>query len=340
MALRSNGSRVLINVGGVLYETYKRTLHRYPHTLLGNDDKLKFHYCERTNQYFFNRSRVFFDAILFFYQSGGVLSCPHGVPYDLFEDECRYYELPEDAISQIKPPELRELLKDLEDTDEQVHTGPRTIRSKTWDLLQNPETSGGAKIFSIFSLFMITLSVISSCLESMPTLKMRPGTPWEDNPWAINELILNTWFLLELVISTLCAPKVFKFLTTTNAVIDIVAVVPYFLILIYNGETIDAWKKEGYQDDPAHENFRQLLQAPLDDAHEIMQARFPVPRYVETEHQGSQARFLLSRVNPSQTHNNMFMMGGDEAGSAILTDDVSLQVFMDHLKKLGVSSSN
>jgi len=115
----------------------------------------------------------------------------------------------------------------------------------------------------------------------------------------------------------------------------------YFLILIYNGETIDAWKKQGYQDDPAHENFRQLLQAPLDDAHEIMQARFPVPRYVETEHQGSQARFLLSRVNPSQTHNNMYMMGGGgDAGSAILTDDVSLQVFMDHLKKLAVSSSN
>lgn len=116
----------------------------------------------------------------------------------------------------------------------------------------------------------------------------------------------------------------------------------YFLILIYNGETVDQWKKAGYQNDPAHESFRQLLQAPLDDAHEIMQTRFPVPRYVETEHNGSQARFLLSRVNPSQTHNNMYMMGGGGAdgGSAILTDDVSLQVFMDHLKKLAVSSSS
>jgi len=33
------------------------------------------------------------------------------------------------------------------------------------------------------------------------------------------------------------------------------------------------------------------------------------------------------------------MMGGGDA-SAILTDDVSLQVFMDHLKKLAVSSAN
>ena len=34
-----------------------------------------------------------------------------------------------------------------------------------------------------------------------------------------------------------------------------------------------------------------------------------MPRYVVTEHMGSQARFLLSKVNPSQTHNNMYGWG-------------------------------
>eukprot|EP00794_Sanderia_malayensis_P019977 gene19977-21935_t len=114
----------------------------------------------------------------------------------------------------------------------------------------------------------------------------------------------------------------------------------FFLILIYHGETIDQWKNQGYDKDPAHENFRQLLQAPVDDAQEILQSRFPVPRYVQTQHMGSQARFLLSRVNPSQTHNNLYAWGSDGGGSAILTDDVSLQVFMEHLKKLAVSSSS
>ena len=46
-----------------------------------------------------------------------------------------------------------------------------------------------------------------------------------------------------------------------------------------------------YQDDPAYENFRQLLQAPVDDAQELLQNRFPVPRYVETYHGGSQVIF-------------------------------------------------
>lgn len=47
----------------------------------------------------------------------------------------------------------------------------------------------------------------------------------------------------------------------------------------------------------------------MDDAQEILQTRFPMPRYIDTEHGGSQARFLLSKVNPSQTHNNMYAYG-------------------------------
>ncbi|XP_078462491.1 protein transport protein Sec23A isoform X2 [Lampetra planeri] len=112
----------------------------------------------------------------------------------------------------------------------------------------------------------------------------------------------------------------------------------FFQILIYHGETVAQWCKSGYQELPEYDNFRQLLQAPVDDAQEILQTRFPMPRYIVTEHNGSQARFLLSKVNPSQTHNNMYAWG-QESGAPILTDDVSLQVFMDHLKKLAVSSA-
>ncbi|OXB66813.1 hypothetical protein ASZ78_003515 [Callipepla squamata] len=90
----------------------------------------------------------------------------------------------------------------------------------------------------------------------------------------------------------------------------------FFQILIYHGETIAQWRKSGYQDMPEYENFHHLLQAPVDDAQEILHSRFPMPRYIDTEHGGSQ-----------------------ESGAPILTDDVSLQVFMDHLKKLAVSSA-
>uniref|UniRef100_A0A5F8A7P6 Protein transport protein SEC23 n=1 Tax=Macaca mulatta TaxID=9544 RepID=A0A5F8A7P6_MACMU len=62
----------------------------------------------------------------------------------------------------------------------------------------------------------------------------------------------------------------------------------FFQILIYHGETIAQWRKSGYQDMPEYENFRHLLQAPVDDAQEILHSRFPMPRYIDTEHGGSQ----------------------------------------------------
>ena len=55
-----------------------------------------------------------------------------------------------------------------------------------------------------------------------------------------------------------------------------------------------------------------------------------------------QARFLIAKVNPSSTHNSMSPWGeyGGGAGTPILTDDVSLQVFMDHLRKLAVAGTS
>ncbi|GBP17835.1 Protein transport protein Sec23A [Eumeta japonica] len=90
----------------------------------------------------------------------------------------------------------------------------------------------------------------------------------------------------------------------------------FFQILIFHGETIAQWRALRYQDMPEYESFAQLLRAPVDDAQEILQSRFPIPRYIDTEQGGSQ-----------------------DGGAPVLTDDVSLQVFMEHLKKLAVSST-
>lgn len=112
----------------------------------------------------------------------------------------------------------------------------------------------------------------------------------------------------------------------------------FFHILIFHGKTIAQWKKAGYQDQPEYENFRQLLDEPKQEAKELLIDRYPLPRYIVTEEGGSQARFLLSKLNPSTTYNsNEFATNN---GAIVLTDDVSLQVFMDHLRKLVVSGSS
>ena len=63
----------------------------------------------------------------------------------------------------------------------------------------------------------------------------------------------------------------------------------------------------------------------------------PVPRLVDCDQNGSQARFLLAKLNPSATYNSSGQMGGG-GSDIIFTDDVSLQVFMEHLKRLAVQS--
>ncbi|KAF4727389.1 Protein transport protein Sec23A [Perkinsus olseni] len=114
----------------------------------------------------------------------------------------------------------------------------------------------------------------------------------------------------------------------------------YFHVVIWRGETIQAWFEAGYQDKDEYANFRQLLAAPEQDAKAILNDRFPVPKFVQTSQGGSQARFLTSKVNPSVTQNSTSGGFGDGNydGSVVLTDDVSLQKFIECLIKLAVQS--
>lgn len=111
----------------------------------------------------------------------------------------------------------------------------------------------------------------------------------------------------------------------------------FFHVVVFHGETIAAWREQGYHEQDEHAAFRALLEAPQSDAQLIMDARFPVPRYIVCDQHKSEARFLMAKLNPSVTHNtNLDGVGG--GGAQVYTDDVSLRVFMEHLMKLSVQT--
>lgn len=127
----------------------------------------------------------------------------------------------------------------------------------------------------------------------------------------------------------------------------------FFHVLVWHGRDIAQWREAGYHKQPGYEGFNDMLQQAENEAKSIVIKRFPVPRYIICDQGGSQARFLLSRLNPSTTHmtnstaggfndyqSSGGMMAAQAGGQAIFTDDVSLQVFMEHLKKLTVSGSS
>lgn len=72
---------------------------------------------------------------------------------------------------------------------------------------------------------------------------------------------------------------------------------------------------------------------------ELISDRFPLPRFIVCDAGGSQARFLLAKLNPSTTHTSSNYGGVSQTAQTIFTDDVSLQTFMDHLMKLAVSGT-
>lgn len=108
----------------------------------------------------------------------------------------------------------------------------------------------------------------------------------------------------------------------------------FFYIVIWKGETIVKWEDAGYHNDPNYENFKNLLQAPIDDAKFIMQERFPLPRFFICKPGDSNERKIKVRVNPSSlTANNATVESGN-----YFTEDVSLSLFMQHLIRMAVQS--
>ena len=108
----------------------------------------------------------------------------------------------------------------------------------------------------------------------------------------------------------------------------------FFHVVVWYGATIVQWRNDRIQDRPDYAYFGDLLKAPLNDAQGLMQARFPSPLFVECEYNAGSARFLMAKLNPSVTYHTG---GGAEGVPIIPTDDVSFEIFSQHLRRLATA---
>jgi len=67
-----SSERIVINVSGMRVETRLRTLGKFPDTLLGDYNRRTRYYDPLRNEYFFDRNRLCFDSILYYYQVNSV----------------------------------------------------------------------------------------------------------------------------------------------------------------------------------------------------------------------------------------------------------------------------
>lgn len=156
--------RLAINVSGMRYETQLRTLAQFPDSLLG-DPRRRLRYFDPTrNELFLDRSRICFDAVLYFYQSGGRLRRPANVPLDMFLEELHFYELGEEIIDRYKEDEGFP-------KEEERPLPANDLQRRLWMLFEHPESSGGARIIAIISVMVIVISILIFCLETLPEFR-------------------------------------------------------------------------------------------------------------------------------------------------------------------------
>ncbi|KAL0924373.1 hypothetical protein M5K25_005195 [Dendrobium thyrsiflorum] len=189
--------------------------------------------------------------------------------------------------------------------------------------------------FSIFPQFMFNL-------RRSQFVQVFNNSPDETAYFRIllnRESITNSVVMIQpsLISYSFAAPPSPALLDVASIAADrILLLDAYFSVVIFHGTTVAQWRNMGYQNQPEHQAFALLLQAPHDDAQMIIRDRFPAPRLVVCDQHGSQARFLLAKLNPSATYNSAHEVA--PGSDIIFTDDASLQVFCEHLQRLAVQS--
>uniref|UniRef100_A0A671KM35 Potassium voltage-gated channel subfamily A member 4 n=1 Tax=Sinocyclocheilus anshuiensis TaxID=1608454 RepID=A0A671KM35_9TELE len=230
--------RVVINVSGLKFETQLKTLAQFPDTLLGDPEKRIRYFDPLRNEYFFDRNRPSFDAILYFYQSGGRLKRPANVPFDIFSEEVKFYELGEEAMLKFREDEgfVKEEEKPLPEDE---------FKRQIWLLFEYPESSSPARGIAVVSVLVIVISIVIFCLETLPEFRddkefLSPGknstqadngfTPFND-PFFIVETVCIIWFSFEIIVRFFASPSKADFFKNAMNSIDIVSILPYFITL-------------------------------------------------------------------------------------------------------------
>lgn len=113
--------------------------------------------------------------------------------------------------------------------------------------MEYPESSIAARCVALLSVIVILLSIVVFCLETLPQFKHYRvvnstnasdfGTIEEDDipdfgePFFVIETVCIIWFTSELLVRFAACPDHLKFFKNVMNVIDIFAIIPYFITL-------------------------------------------------------------------------------------------------------------
>ncbi|XP_074798408.1 A-type voltage-gated potassium channel KCND2 isoform X4 [Natator depressus] len=242
---RSQDSLIVLNVSGTQFQTWQDTLERYPDTLLGSSERDFFYHAE-TQQYFFDRDPDIFRHILNFYRTGK-LHYPRQECISAYDEELAFFgiipEIIGDCCYEEYKDRRRENAERLQDDADQDHAAESslpsmTTRERMWRAFENPHTSTLALVFYYVTGFFIAISVIANVVETVPC-GVNPGRIKElpcGERYAVAFFCLDTAcvmiFTVEYLLRLVAAPNRYKFVRSVMSVIDVVAIMPYYIGLV------------------------------------------------------------------------------------------------------------
>lgn len=150
---KSDDEKLIVNVSGRRFETWRNTLEKYPDTLLGSNER-EFFYDEQTKEYFFDRDPDIFRHILNYYRTGK-LHYPKHECLTSYDEELAFFGIMPDVIGDCCYEDYRDrkrenaerLMDDkLSENGDQNLQQLTDIRQKMWRAFENPHTSTAALV--------------------------------------------------------------------------------------------------------------------------------------------------------------------------------------------------
>ncbi|XP_016414323.1 A-type voltage-gated potassium channel KCND2 isoform X2 [Sinocyclocheilus rhinocerous] len=242
---RGQDGLIILNVSGTRFQTWRNTLERYPDTLLGSTER-DFFFHEETNEYFFDRDPDIFRHILNFYRTGK-LHYPRHECISAYDEELAFFgiipEIIGDCCYEEYKDRRRENVERIQDDEENDNNKDMVLpdmsfRETMWRAFENPHTSTMALVFYYVTGFFIAVSVMANVVETVPC-GSGPNRAKEvscGERYVLAFFCLDTAcvmiFTVEYLLRLIAAPSRYKFVKSVMSIIDVVAIMPYYIGLV------------------------------------------------------------------------------------------------------------
>ncbi|XP_019627369.1 PREDICTED: potassium voltage-gated channel protein Shal-like [Branchiostoma belcheri] len=231
--------KVTINIGGRRYITRRGYLDKYPQTLLGSSER-EFFYDSDAQEYTFEAADPdIFRYILNFYRTD-VLHFPKAACWTTYNEEMEYFGIiPEIYMGDCCYEDYRHCSMRHNEEDfvrrkllDRVGDNPHlSVRQRMWNVLQNRKGSTLGPVVNYVTGYFIAVSVISNIVETVKCGPPDGPTCGERYSWAFRclDTVCVALFTIEFFARFFSAPDRMKFLKSFMTIIDILAIMPFYL---------------------------------------------------------------------------------------------------------------